>query len=109
MDYAIFKRLRVKEDDLHINTKSQFCINLINGLNEEISEHHLPNKYLSPNQNSSRNINNNKNKYNQDNLFFANDKKKLDMKSRLKYLLFPEDYEKILEEDLDCTERPKVK
>jgi hypothetical protein len=108
MDYGIFKGLRVKDDDLHINTKSIFCANLINGLNEELCEHYLPNICLSKNKNQPSKSNINKKKIIQEVSSFPNDKKNLDMKSRLKYLLSPDHDDKIFAEDLDSSEKPKV-
>ncbi len=98
MDYEVFKELRVKEDELHLSTKSQFCINLINELNGEICDNDPYNQYLETNdmiQTESKKKENHKNN------LFANDKKNLDMKARLKYLLSREDNEyTIIDEEL---------
>lgn len=108
MDYDIFKDLRVKEDDLHIHTKSQFCINLIKGLNEELSDNHIPNSYFNSNQRIISKSNDSINRNKEELISYPNDRKNLDMKTRLKYLLFPDDNQKMIQEDLDSEGKNKV-
>jgi len=92
MDYDVFKELRVSEDDLHLSTKTQFCVNLVNNINGDFFENNKLQELLKQSSSTNTNINNPNIGIRPDSLF-PNDRKNLDLKNRLRFVLFPEEFE----------------
>lgn len=90
MDYDTFKTPHVKEEELHLYTKSHNFINFVNNLSDKITDNKI---FYTPIKNKNDNFSNKSNFFDNEKPSLFNNKKILDFKSRLIKVLCPEDSE----------------